>query len=105
MTIPKIALVLVPVLAMGIPHLIASLERYSTLESLSGQCVVIDGPAFAYHIYYLCLASRSHARRPFEAVPSYAEIGEVALLWLDGLQEAQVIMYQFLQTSTLQEPS
>lgn len=78
---------------MGIPHLITFLERHSTVESLAGQTVVIDGPAFAYHVYYICLLSRSHVRRPFEVAPSYAEIGETAIQWLDGLREAQVTMY------------
>lgn len=54
--------------------------------------MVIDGPAFAYHVYYLCLSSRSHARRPLEAVPSYTELGETAIQWLEGLRNEGVDM-------------
>lgn len=78
---------------MGVPHLIAFLEPYSVLESLAGQSVVIDGPAFAYHVYHICLGSRSHLQRPFEAAPSYGEIGESAIQWLDGLRDGRVTMY------------
>ena len=78
---------------MGIPHLIALLEQHSTKESLARQSVVIDGPAFAYFIYFRCLASRSSTEKPFEATPTYAELGESAIQWLDGLREDDVNMY------------
>lgn len=77
---------------MGIPHLITLLQPYSELRLLEGQDVVIDGPAWAYHIYYICLGRRSSSRGPFQALPSYAEIGDAAIEWLDGLRQSNVSM-------------
>lgn len=77
---------------MGIPHLITFLQPYSELRSLAGQKVAIDGPGFAYHIYYVSLTKRSALRNPFEAAPSYAELAQLAISWLDGLRSSQVIM-------------
>lgn len=77
---------------MGIPHLIAFLKPYVTEELLAGRNVVIDGPGFAHHVYYVCLGSRSNARNPFEAAPSYEELGNAAIRWLDELRESNVAM-------------
>ncbi|QSZ32364.1 hypothetical protein DSL72_001938 [Monilinia vaccinii-corymbosi] len=77
---------------MGIPHLITFLRPYATLSSLKGKDVVIDGPGLAYHIYHLCLGTKSAARNYFEANPSYNELGETALRWLDGLERSGVVV-------------
>lgn len=77
---------------MGIPHLIAFLQPYAETESIAGRHVVIDGPGFAYHIYYTCLSARSAAWSPFEAAPSYEELGKACIAWLDGLQDNDVEM-------------
>jgi hypothetical protein len=72
---------------MGIRHLITFLSPYATAVSLSGRSVVIDGPGFAHHIYYTCLGARPSARNPFEAAPSYRELQNVAIAWLDALRD------------------
>lgn len=77
---------------MGIRHLTTSLRPYATLESLSGRTVVIDGPSFAHQIYYICLRAAPRAKNAFEAAPSYRELGEVAIAWLDGLRGSNVEM-------------
>ncbi|KAL3420086.1 DNA replication initiation factor cdc45 [Phlyctema vagabunda] len=77
---------------MGIPHLITYLRPYAVLEPLTARNIVIDGPGFCYHIYNICLNERSQARNPFEAAPSYAELGDTALEWLDALSESGAVV-------------
>ncbi|KAJ8060732.1 hypothetical protein OCU04_011036 [Sclerotinia nivalis] len=73
---------------MGIPHLITFLRPYATLSSLKGKDIVIDGPGLAYHIYHICLSTKKSAGNYFEASPSYKELGETVLAWLDGLERS-----------------
>ncbi|EKD21432.1 DNA replication initiation factor cdc45 [Drepanopeziza brunnea f. sp. 'multigermtubi' MB_m1] len=76
---------------MGIRHLITFLRPYATtLESLGGHKVVIDGPSFAHQIYYICLQASPGAKNALEAAPSYRELVNVAIAWLDGLRESNV---------------
>jgi hypothetical protein len=77
---------------MGIPHLITYVRPYAKTKSLKGQNVVVDGPAFAYHIYHRCIALRPGARNPFDAVPTYKDIGEAAVLWLGELKSHGVTL-------------
>jgi hypothetical protein len=72
---------------MGIPHLITYLRPFATRESLKDKEIVIDGPGLAYHIYHLCQSTRVSAGNYFEAAPSYKELGETVLEWLDGLEK------------------
>jgi len=73
---------------MGIPHLITSLESFAESQSLAGQDVIIDGPAFAYHVYHssMCMGAKAGVRGAFEVVPSYHEISTVAIEWLRALE-------------------
>ncbi|KAL2355264.1 XPG domain containing-domain-containing protein [Cryomyces antarcticus] len=81
---------------MGIPHLITHLRPYASPvtftvaqpdeDQASREAVIIDGPALAYHVYHKCLAQRTRASNALEAAPSYAELGDAALLWLEALQ-------------------
>lgn len=75
---------------MGIPHLITHLRPYAVAGDLTGRSVVIDGPAFAYHIFHLCLATTQDAKNPFEAAPTYALLGKTALQWLDALRSRDI---------------
>jgi hypothetical protein len=77
---------------MGIPHLITFLQPYAEAESIVGRHVVIDGSGFAYHIYHACLSARPAAWNPFEAAPSYEELGKASIAWLDGLRDNNVEM-------------
>ncbi|CAD6448922.1 8dc2c281-2d3b-46c5-9076-6c1ff1bdf83d [Sclerotinia trifoliorum] len=79
---------------MGIPHLITFLRPYATLSSLKGKHIVIDGPGLAYHIYHICLSARKSAGNYFEANPSYKELGETVLAWLDGLERSGAVVKQ-----------
>ena len=73
---------------MGIPHLITYLRPYAIHKSLDEQTVVIDGPGLAYHIYHICLSARPASWNAFEAAPSYAELGQAVVAWLDGLRKS-----------------
>jgi hypothetical protein len=77
---------------MGIPHLIALLRPYAELEPLAGRDVIIDGPGLCYHIHYKCLGRRGDARNSFEAAPSYEELQEAAIEWLDGLRASGAVL-------------
>jgi hypothetical protein len=77
---------------MGIPHLTTFLQPYAEAGSIAGRHVVIDGPGFAYHIYYICLSARSEAWSPLEAAPSYKELGKACIAWLDKLRNHDVKM-------------
>ncbi|KAK2001640.1 hypothetical protein LX36DRAFT_653140 [Colletotrichum falcatum] len=68
---------------MGIPHLLKHLSPYGVLGPIDGDRVVIDGPAFAYHIYHLCTRSTS-------GLPSYDLLGRTALAWLDQLTDHDI---------------
>ncbi|KAF7560245.1 hypothetical protein G7046_g3915 [Stylonectria norvegica] len=63
---------------MGIPRLISTLEPYATLELLDNKAVVIDGPALAYHVLYIC-------NRQGIVQPSYELLGSTAIAWLGEL--------------------
>lgn len=63
---------------MGIPRLIVTLEPYVVHGVLENQHVVIDGPALAYHILYIC-------NRHGIPQPSYKLLGETAIAWFDEL--------------------
>jgi hypothetical protein len=77
---------------MGIPHLITYLRPYAELKSLAGQDVIVDGPGLCYHIYYRRLGWRPEARNPFEAAPSYQELGRATVEWLDGLRHGGAVV-------------
>jgi hypothetical protein len=77
---------------MGIPHLITFLRPYAELESLSGHNVIIDGPGLCYQMHYSLLGRRTEARNSFEAAPSYEELAEAAIEWLNGLRESGAVV-------------
>ncbi|KAI9790850.1 MAG: hypothetical protein M1835_000700 [Candelina submexicana] len=90
---------------MGVPHLAASLRPYATpivfgKRTLSGherapdQVKVIDGPAFAHYIHHACLAGRPHAQGPLEATPSYREIGDEVIAWLDQVNQEMGLRFE-----------
>ena len=72
--------------SMGIPRLISTLEPYAVHQVLDNKSVVIDGPALAYHILYIC-------NRHGIPQPSYKILGKTAVAWLDELTQRNVVMY------------
>ena len=77
---------------MGIPRLITYLEPYATSAELRGCRVIVDGPGLAYHIFYRLVASKSSADNAILHAPSYRELGESAICFLDELQRCGVFM-------------
>ncbi|KAH8889646.1 hypothetical protein GQ53DRAFT_689436 [Thozetella sp. PMI_491] len=67
---------------MGIPHLKRLVEPYSQSGVIQDRKLVIDGPAFAYHVLHLCL--RSTRDNLFDQ-PSYQTLGVTAIRWLDQI--------------------
>lgn len=88
---------------MGIPRLVGHLLPYASSvqfqavepsdqeepkdDSASKKTVIVDGPGMAYHAFYLALARNSDARNAFAAAPSYAEVGDIAIEWLQQFQK------------------
>ncbi|KAL2145024.1 hypothetical protein VTI28DRAFT_8124 [Corynascus sepedonium] len=69
---------------MGIPQLRRHLEPYAERTVLEPSNVVLDGPAFAYHVLGLC-ARTTRKTSPFEQ-PSYEVMGRTAIAWLKKIQ-------------------
>ena len=90
---------------MGIPRLIGLLNPYSVSVSLgcsneecsihprSSSPLIIDGPGLAYAIYYRLLACKPTHLNALDAQPSYNEIGNATLRFLEQLRECGVAMY------------
>lgn len=92
---------------MGIPKLLGSLEPYAsriTFNPSPGndynpqKRAVIDGPGLAYHVFYQTLARRVTSANNVRDVPSYAEIGDAILDWLDAVEAHAIPMYVLLFT-------
>lgn len=70
---------------MGIRYLSLTISPYGEPRVLGSDTrVVIDGPAFAYHIIRLC-SPKHGSTSPF-AQPSYQLLGSTAVAWLDELE-------------------
>lgn len=68
---------------MGIRGLTAALRPFASRVKLADR-VVIDGPAFAYHVLFACRLE-SRVTSALED-PSYSVLGSAAIRWLDNLQ-------------------
>jgi hypothetical protein len=73
---------------MGIPQLRRQLEQYAERAVIAAGAVVLDGPAFAYHVLNLCSRLRPKYD-PFEQ-PSYELLGKTAIAWLDKIQKCDL---------------
>jgi hypothetical protein len=70
---------------MGIPGLLGLLQPYGVESPLTGESVVIDGPAMAYHIMYECITKENPS-------PSYEVVCNATVAWLDQLVDHGVKM-------------
>lgn len=77
---------------MGIPRLLSYLQPYTNTTSLKDCNIIIDGPGFAYYIYYSLSAQHTYYEDAIRAAPSYEELGEAALAFLDKLQEHKIVV-------------
>lgn len=87
---------------MGIPRLTTQISPYGESIIWKKQVqrlvehqgdVIIDGPSFAYYIHKLCLTTKSNARNALEALPTYPELGEAAVTWLNQIESFGLHMY------------
>ena len=86
---------------MGIPHLAQLLQPYAVSTVLGCKTpackkhklqqgilereIIIDGPGLAYHVYYKILAHKPRTLNAVDAIPSYSEIGNATITFLDEL--------------------
>jgi len=89
-------------ITMGIPRLTTQISPYGESVIWRKQVqtavehhsdVIIDGPSFAYFIHKLCLTTKSKARNALEALPTYPELGEAAVTWLNQIESFGLRMY------------
>ncbi|CAD0040469.1 unnamed protein product [Aureobasidium pullulans] len=83
---------------MGIPHLTHSLSPYGDKVVLpqnpaNHENAIIDGPSLAYHVFYVCIARRTGTRNALEAAPTYQELGQAAVDWLEQIEQYGLKMY------------
>ncbi len=74
---------------MGIRGLTQALYRYRVLSPLSGESVVIDGPALVHRILSECLSQRESGSS-FACQPSYSLLSQLVKGWLDELKSNNV---------------
>ena len=86
---------------MGIPHFAQLLqpyavstvlgcktpdcERHRLRKGTSERQIIIDGPGLAYHVYHKILAYRPRTLNAVDAIPTYSQIGNAAITFLDEL--------------------
>lgn len=75
---------------MGIPGLIPRLQPFSSVERLRDD-IIIDGPAFAYHVYRLSERDSIPSDSPLDQI-SYKDLGVKAIAWLSSLESCHVTM-------------
>ena len=63
-----------------------SCEKHSPHSDFSSTNVIIDGPSFAYCVYNRLNAHKSAQLSALEAVPSYRDIGNGAMTFLNELE-------------------
>lgn len=89
---------------MGIPRLRRHLEPFAESivlgctttnckEHSTKQVIIIDGPSLAYHIYYRVFAHKPAYLGSIDAIPSYTELGEAFLIFLDELIRCGIKVY------------
>lgn len=78
---------------MGIRGLTAALRPFAACSKWPNS-VVIDGPAFAYHVFFACRLERQVSTALKD--PSYSVLGSAAIRWLDNLQSRDSQVYEDL---------
>ncbi|KAF2968848.1 hypothetical protein GQX73_g4763 [Xylaria multiplex] len=74
---------------MGVRGLGAAVRQYGIFSSLSGDSVVVDGPALVYQILNGCM----HQKPPtagFICQPEYSMLGRMVIGWLEELRKHNV---------------
>ncbi|KAI0101542.1 hypothetical protein GGR51DRAFT_574934 [Nemania sp. FL0031] len=74
---------------MGIRGFSAAVRHYGKFSPLSGDTVVIDGPALVFQILNGCMRKRP-STNGFICQPSYSTIGRMVIGWLEELRRHNV---------------
>ena len=74
---------------MGIRGLTQALQRYGVPSPLSGESVVIDGPALVHRVLMECIRNRK-AGCSFLCQPSYSLLSQLVKRWLEQLTRHNV---------------
>ncbi|KAI1461819.1 XPG domain containing-domain-containing protein [Annulohypoxylon moriforme] len=74
---------------MGIRGLTTAIQRYGILSPLSGDTVVIDGPALVHRISESCMNNRPSSSG-FACLPSYNLLSRMVIGWLNDLQSHNI---------------
>ncbi|KAI1780161.1 XPG domain containing-domain-containing protein [Hypoxylon cercidicola] len=74
---------------MGIRGFSQAVQRYGVFSSLSGDTVVIDGPALVHRISEACMRQRP-LESGFVCHPPYSLLGRMVIGWLDELKNHNV---------------
>ncbi|KAI1143356.1 XPG domain containing-domain-containing protein [Hypoxylon sp. FL0543] len=74
---------------MGIPGFSRAIQRYGAFSPLSGESVVIDGPALVHRISETCLRQRPSSSG-FVCHPPYSLLSRMVMIWLDELKSHDV---------------
>ena len=94
---------------MGIPGLSKPLKPYAVSTTIgcktqhcsehkpalseSSRNIIIDGPSFAYSIYHRLIIQKPEWLTAVEAMPSYQEVGQGALAFLDEMEDYGLKVY------------
>lgn len=93
---------------MGIPRLTSYLQPYFTSTVLgcsNHNCslhkdrsngLIIDGPSLIYAVYYRLLACKPASLNALDAQPSYREIGNATVQFLEQLSACGMAMYALI---------
>ncbi|KAI1358378.1 hypothetical protein F5Y08DRAFT_321926 [Xylaria arbuscula] len=74
---------------MGVRGLGAAVRRYGRFSPLSGDTVVVDGPALVHRVYDGCMRQRP-PNAGFICQPSYAVLARMVIGWLEELRRHNV---------------
>lgn len=94
---------------MGIPRLIGHLQPYAITSALGNESVdssedviqsstslspmIIDGPGLVYHLFHRLFGRNATLLKGHDTIPSYTEIGEAFIAFLDLLEAHRCHMY------------
>ena len=68
-------------------------EEHKPADSDSTRNIMIDGPSFAYSIYHRLIIRKPEWLTAVEAMPSYEELGQGAVAFLNELEGYGLKMY------------
>lgn len=68
-------------------------EEHKPAHSEWNRGIIIDGPSFAYSIYHRLIIQKPEWLTAVEAMPSYEELGQGAIAFLNELEDYGLKVY------------